>query len=171
MTKVRLAELTAAERVRIFPGDARQVSAARQFVARALAECPARESLLACVSELAANAVEHTDSGSGGTFTVTVGRPRKGVAFVAVGDEGSPDDPVTGGAGPMAESGRGLALVAAFSSRWGWRRTGRGHLVWAESTWPVSVRGPGSSPGAARRDDAGQHQDTWTNPLEPRDAA
>lgn len=122
--------------VQTFSGDAREVGAVRQFVGRALAGCPARERLLACVSELAANAVEHTGSGTGGTFTVAVGQPRKGVAFVAVTDEGGPGEPSVGQAGPFAETGRGLALVAAYSSRWGYRDTGHGHIVWAEAIWP-----------------------------------
>lgn len=126
----------AAETIQSFYGDVREVSAARQFVGRALAGCPARECLLACVSELAANAVEHTDSGVGGTFTVAVGQPRDGMAFVAVTDSGGSGEPVVGDAGQFAESGRGLALVAAFSSRWGYRDTERGRVVWAEATWP-----------------------------------
>jgi anti-sigma regulatory factor (Ser/Thr protein kinase) len=36
---------------------------------------------------------------------------------------------------PDAECGRGLAVVAALSGRWGWERTGhRRKLVWAELT-------------------------------------
>lgn len=126
----------APETIQSFYGDAREVSAARQFVGQALAGCPARECLLACVSELAANAVEHTDSGAGGTFTVAVGQPRDGVAFVAVTDSGGRGKPSVGEAGQFAESGRGLALVAAYSSRWGYRDTGQGRVVWAEATWP-----------------------------------
>lgn len=151
-----------------FPGEARQVAAARRFVARALEGCPARDRLLTCVSELAANAIEHTDSGAGGTFTVAVGCPRDGVALVAVADDGGPGEPAVGDAArSMSEGGRGLALVAAFSSQWGCRRTGRGHLVWAEATWPVPVGGP----GGARRDRAGVWQDTWANPVEPQGVA
>jgi anti-sigma regulatory factor (Ser/Thr protein kinase) len=112
---------------------------ARQFVARVLTGCPARETLLTCVSELAANAIEHTASGAGGVFTVEVIRPRAGVALVAVTDDGCGDDPVIRRADDLAEGGRGLALVAALSSRWGYRATGRGRTVWAEATWPIPV--------------------------------
>jgi anti-sigma regulatory factor (Ser/Thr protein kinase) len=122
----------------------------RAFVARALAECPAREALLTCVSELAANAIAHTASGAGGVFTVEVVRPAVGVALVAVTDAGSPREPAmrqqSEPADPwdLAEGGRGLALIAALSSRWGFRDAyagdGTGRVVWAEATWPVAVR-------------------------------
>ena len=131
-------------RVRVFPGEPGQVPAARAFVAAALAGCPARETLSACVSELAANAVAHTASGAGGAFAVEVSRPAEGIALVAVTDLGGPDEPAIrpGDAGEeFAENGRGLALVAACSSRWGYRdvRDGKGRTVWAEATWPVAV--------------------------------
>ncbi|MGH3168607.1 MAG: ATP-binding protein, partial [Trebonia sp.] len=104
-----------------------------------LATCPARETLLTCVSELATNAIEHTASGRGGMFTVEVGRPREGVAFVAVADDGAATAPAVEAADDFAEGGRGLALVAAYSSRWGFRDGERGRTVWAEVTWPVPV--------------------------------
>ena len=158
MTAGHLAAPRMAKQVRSFPGEARQVAAARQFVGRTLGGCPARDRLLTCVSELAANAVEHTRSGAGGTFTVAVGRPRSGVAFVAVTDAGGPGEPTLGDAGELAEAGRGLALVAAFSSRWGYRGTARGRTVWAEATWPVSMRGA----GRACRDAGDMWPDPWT---------
>ena len=131
-----------ARRARTFPGEPRQVSRARAFVAAALAGCPAREALLTCVSELAANAVVHTASGAGGTFTVEVVRPADGVALVAVTDQGGPGRPAIPAGERFAEGGRGLALVAACSSRWGCRDAGASgsRTVWAEATWPVPVR-------------------------------
>lgn len=134
-----------ARRVATFPGEPRQVPEARAFVAAALAGCPARETLLTCVSELAANAVAHTASGAGGVFTVEVLRPADGVALVAVTDAGGPGWPAVGrghASGELAEDGRGLALVEACSSRWGHRyaEDGEGRTVWAEATWPVAVR-------------------------------
>lgn len=100
-----------------------------------------------CVSELAANAIAHTASGAGGVFTVEVVRPAPGVARVAVTDAGGsrepairyPDEPDD--LDSLAEGGRGLALVAACSSRWGYRDAdeGAGRIVWAEATWPVPV--------------------------------
>jgi hypothetical protein len=75
--------------VQIFAGTTASVAAARRFTSAVLASCPAREALVACVSELAANAVVHTASGDGGVFTVEVTRPRDGIARVAVTDAGS----------------------------------------------------------------------------------
>jgi anti-sigma regulatory factor (Ser/Thr protein kinase) len=136
-----------ARRVRVFPGEPGQVRKVRAFVARALAGCPAREALLTCVSELAANAIAHTASGAGGVFTVEVVRPAPGVARVAVTDAGGPHEPAVcyprepDDLDGLAESGRGLALVAACSSTWGYRdrEEGEGRIVWAEATWPVPV--------------------------------
>ena len=131
-----------ARRARTFPGEPRHVAAARAFVAAALAGCPAREALLTCVSELAANAIVHTASGAGGSFTVEVIRPADGVALVAVTDEGGHSRPAIRVSEGFAESGRGLAMVEACSSRWGYRgvSTSGGRTVWAEATWPVAVR-------------------------------
>lgn len=136
-----------ARRVRVFPGEPGQVQRVRAFVACALAGCPAREALLTCVSELAANAITHTASGNGGVFTVEVARPAPGVARVAVTDAGGPREPAIRHPDEpddlhcLAESGRGLALVAACGSRWGYRDAdeGAGRTVWAEATWPVPV--------------------------------
>jgi anti-sigma regulatory factor (Ser/Thr protein kinase) len=75
--------------VQVFAGTTASVAAARRFTSAVLAACPAREALVACVSELAANAVVHTASGDGGVFTVEVTRPRDGIARVAVTDAGS----------------------------------------------------------------------------------
>jgi anti-sigma regulatory factor (Ser/Thr protein kinase) len=133
-------------RARTFPGEPRQVARARAFVAAALAGCPAREALVTCVSELAANAVVHTASGAGGAFTVEVIRPGDGVALVAVTDDGGQSRPAIRDGGRFAESGRGLELVEACSSRWGYRDAGAagGRTVWAEATWPVAVRRVGA---------------------------
>ena len=130
--------------VKVFRGEPRQVPAARAFVAAALAGCPARETLSVCVSELAANAVAHTASGADGSFAVEVLRPAKGMALVAVTDMGGPGEPairLRNAEDEFAESGRGLALVAACSRRWGYRDAGGGwgRTVWAEVTWPVAV--------------------------------
>ena len=131
----------------VFAGEPGRVPEARAFVARALAGCPARETLLACVSELAANAITHTASGAGGMFTVEVIKPADGVALVAVTDAGSPRAPSVRPANPQAEGGRGLALVAALASSWGHHQSrGGGRTVWAQATWPVGVAAGAGAP-------------------------
>lgn len=137
-TSARALRSGAASRVRVFPGQPARVAEARAFVAAALAGCPARETLLACVSELAANAIAHTASGDGGVFAVEVSRPADGRAMIAVTDAGGPGEPSIRDPDEMAERGRGLALVAALASRWGHHPApGGARTVWAEVTWPV----------------------------------
>jgi anti-sigma regulatory factor (Ser/Thr protein kinase) len=136
---------------RTFRGVPASVPEARRFVAELLVGCPAREVLMTCVSELSTNAIVHTASGQGGAFTIEVTLPRPGVARIAVTDEGALSPPMPAHLpaaglpgppaerGPLAEGGRGLALVAAYTSRWGYTDAHPGRTVWAEATWPVSV--------------------------------
>ena len=130
---------------RTFRGTPASVPEARRFVAELLAGCPAREVLMTCVSELSANAIAHTGSGNGGVFIVEVDLPRPGVARIAVTDEGGPSLPAAGRLDLMAEGGRGLAMVAACTSRWGYADAHPGRVVWAEACWPVPV--PVPAPG------------------------
>jgi serine/threonine-protein kinase RsbW len=127
---------------RTFRGTPPSVREARRFVAELLAGCPARDTLVTCVSEFCANAIAHTASGDGGVFTVEVDRPRDGVARVAVTDGGGASVPTPGALDLMAEGGRGLAMVAACTSRWGFTDVCHGRTVWAESCWPVGVPSP-----------------------------
>ena len=129
---------------RTYRGTLASVPEARRFVGELLAGCPARETLMMCVTEFCANAVEHTDSGRDGSYTVEVACPQDGVARVAVTDEGGVSVPSAGPADPLADGGRGLAMVAACTSRWGVAEAYPGHTVWAEATWPVAV--PAYSP-------------------------
>ncbi|MGB6618168.1 MAG: hypothetical protein WBE95_29120, partial [Trebonia sp.] len=81
------------------------------------------------------------------TFTVEVIRPADGVALVAVTDEGGQSQPAIPARERFAEGGRGLELVEACSSRWGYRDAGAagGRVVWAEATWPVAVHRVGAA--------------------------
>jgi len=133
---------------RTFRGTPASVPEARRFAGELLADCPARKVLLMCASELCANAIAHSASGNGGVFIVEVSRPRDGVARVAVTDKGGPSVPAPRAPDMLAEGGRGLALVAACTSRWGHADAHPGRTVWAEASWPVPVPSPGrDSPG------------------------
>jgi serine/threonine-protein kinase RsbW len=130
---------------RTYRGTPASVPEARRFVGELLAGCPARETLMACVSEFCANAIAHTASGRGGVFTVEVDCSRVGVARVAVTDDGGASVPAAGSLDLMAEGGRGLAMVAACTSRWGFAEAYPGRIVWAEASWPVAVPPAGSA--------------------------
>ena len=106
---------------------------------------------MTCVSELCANAIVHTASGRGGVFTVEVECPRDGVARIAVTDDGGASNPAAGPLDLMAEGGRGLAMVAACTSRWGFSEAYPGRTVWAEACWPVAVPTPGRPKKASAR--------------------
>lgn len=135
---------------RTYRGVAASVPEARRFVGELLAGCPARETLMGCVSEFCANAIAHTASGRGGVFTVEVDCSRDGVARIAVTDDGGPSIPVAGSLNLMAEGGRGLAMVAACTSRWGFAEAYPGRTVWAEASWPIPVPSPGNPAKATR---------------------
>ena len=84
-------------------------------------------------NELAANAIRHTASGRGGTYSVMF---RWSPCFlrIAVTDQGGTDTVPTAGtlADPCAESGRGLALIAAEAAQWGHHTVpGGGRQTWA----------------------------------------
>lgn len=117
-------------------------------MARALADCPAADDAVLCVSELASNAVQHTRSGQGGRFEVLVWRGRAS-ACVAVID-GAPHGPAPRPPGrqDLAESGHGLRVVADLAATWGQRELGPaglpGRAVWFQLTWS-----PDSAPDAA----------------------
>lgn len=113
---------------RRFPNDAASVSAARRFVLGALDGISPgdADAVAVMVSELAANAVRHTES----HFTVAVDRSPERIR-VAVSDGGS-GDPVIRAPYPEEPSGRGLQIVQALSAEWGVIPAGamQGKTVW-----------------------------------------
>jgi anti-sigma regulatory factor (Ser/Thr protein kinase) len=122
------------------------VGAARAFVRLALAKwhggAEQADDALLIVSELVTNAVRAVgvvevpprwvDLGAVDLVTVTL----TGLAdslVIEVRDP-APGLPVPApAADPSAEGGRGLHLVAALSTRWGWTPDRRGKSVWAET--------------------------------------
>jgi two-component sensor histidine kinase len=86
------------------------------------------------VSELATNALEHTATGFGGHFDVTI-LSGKTSLIIGVTDNGSEKAPAPGPLDPEAGSGRGLGLVELISERWGHCGGRHGRTVWFELRW------------------------------------
>ncbi|GAA1959058.1 ATP-binding protein [Catenulispora subtropica] len=130
---------------RSFPGAAECLAEVRHFTQMVLGNAPGADLVVLAISELAGNAIVHTASGEpGGQFVVHL------AAFadrwqVRVDDEGAPSDPrivvagldEDGVASWDAEAGRGLAMVAAISEKWGVLGDSRARAVWAEIPYPV----------------------------------
>ena len=113
---------------RSFPATADQVRDARRFLAQALGDCPLAGDALACLSELAANSVLHSNSRRpGGCFTVRARLYPQGLR-VEVEDEGGPWQRP----GPDEQCGRGLVIVGALASDWSMASDGTGRTVWFE---------------------------------------
>lgn len=94
-----------------------------------------RDDVGAVVSELVTNSVAAT-AGLGPAvqpILVWLGSDTRHV-LAAVGDA-SPCPPVRLNLGPDAEGGRGLALVEAFSTRWGWHPVPRSKSILAKVLW------------------------------------
>lgn len=88
------------------------------------------------VSELVGNACRHATSeegnSSGEPIEVQLRLLPEKKAIVCMVADNSDREPARVEAHHFAESGRGLALVAAFSTDWGWdRREKGGKVVWA----------------------------------------
>lgn len=85
--------------------------------------------VLLVLSELAANAVRHGRV-PGRYYEVRIAYDAEKLIGIEVSDPGE-GLPVLAEATPEAESGRGLAIVAAFAETWGVRERVVGKTVWA----------------------------------------
>jgi anti-sigma regulatory factor (Ser/Thr protein kinase) len=114
------------------PGSPSQVSRARGIVTAALGrDHPLYDDVVLLTSELATNAILHTRSGAGGSFTVEVTRSESAVR-VCVSDAGSDGPPCVCRTSAQSTSGRGLPLIEALSHRWGFTRERGATTVWFE---------------------------------------
>jgi two-component sensor histidine kinase len=81
--------------------------------------------ILMIVNELVSNAIDHART----TCEITVHNTRSLVRVLAADD--SPLPPRKPPLNLNAARGRGLQMVDALASRWGWTRRRRGKTVWA----------------------------------------
>ncbi|WP_436760961.1 ATP-binding protein [Streptosporangium sp. V21-05] len=132
-----------------FPATRDQVRLARNFVAEILGgDHPLRDDAMLLTSELATNAVEHSNtpledrpsdpepsdaepSDRPREFVVTVAFLPHGV-IITVQDTGSTQIPRTRNSGLDATGGRGLVLVNDLAARWGFHRDPTGTVIWFE---------------------------------------
>src|SRR3984885_12512305 len=114
-------------------GRPEQVSVARAFVRQVLGGShPALERVTLLTSELVTNSVSHSNSRlAGGIITVTV-RTAEDRVRIEVTDDGGPTEPAVCRDGDLAETGRGLQLVQAYSLGWGFHRIGPRAVTWVE---------------------------------------
>jgi anti-sigma regulatory factor (Ser/Thr protein kinase) len=85
-------------------------------------------------SELCTNALQHTASGNGGSFEVTVFRAVNALR-IEVRDDGAATTPTIRGLYDLSEDGRGLEIVALIAHRWGQRGDEYGRTVFFELRW------------------------------------
>lgn len=127
-----LAELEAWQRL-VICGRPEQVGVARAFVRQVLGiGHPGLDRVTLLTSELVTNSVSHSDSRlDGGTITVTI-RPAADRVRVEVTDDGAATAPAMRCGDDLAEAGRGLLLVEAYSLIWDYYRDGARTVTWFE---------------------------------------
>ena len=120
---------------RAYPGTADQLGQVRADLTEIAGQCPVIDGLVLLASELAANAVLHSNSGrTGHGFTVRATLHPGDYAWVEVVDEGGAwkrnqrDD----------EHGRGLAVVAGIAGdgNWGIEGNSSCRVAWFRLDWP-----------------------------------
>ncbi len=85
--------------------------------------------LLLCLTEIATNALRHTDSGRGGKIVVWLSTTDQEITLLVTDDGGASTCPAITNR-PSATSGRGLRLVDALAASWGVRFGEPGNTVW-----------------------------------------
>lgn len=115
---------------RRFIGHGSQLRPMRQWLATLLPPGFVCDDVLIVATELGSNAIRHTATGEGGSFTVELVRTPSFVR-VAVSDNGGSWEPQVVHE-LAAEHGRGLLLVKGLSKQVGMCGDHRGRTVWAE---------------------------------------
>jgi len=117
----------------VIAGAPEQVSATRAFVRQVLgSRHPGAERVTLLTSELVTNSVRHSNSRKdGGTVTVTL-RVAADRVLVEVIDDGGATVPTLCRDDHLAETGRGLWLVDAYSLAWNYHHTAARTVTWFE---------------------------------------
>jgi anti-sigma regulatory factor (Ser/Thr protein kinase) len=116
-----------------YPATPDQIGAVRADLRALLDGCPMADDVLLCASELATNAISHSDSGlPGGTFTVRGKVSPADYFWLEVEDAGGPWTPSV--ADP--ERGHGLDIMRTLADDWGIEGDHDGRTVWARFDWP-----------------------------------
>ncbi|MER5447196.1 ATP-binding protein [Streptomyces sp. NPDC002764] len=111
---------------------------------------PQTVDLVLIVSEMASNAIRHTNSH---TVAVTAAC-MPGAAMVSVTDSGPHCPLAVTHADHQAEDHRGLSIIAALSEAWGHLQVGAGTRVWARVAVPLGAV-PRSRPGRECKSNGG----------------
>ena len=119
---------------RTFPGRPDQVACARDFIRHELAGCPILDEAVLLTSELCTNTVQHTASGNGGSFEVTIYQTQDSLR-IEVRDDGSGTIPAARNFDKLSDDGRGLDIVTMIAHRWGQRGDEYGRSVFFEMHW------------------------------------
>ena len=118
-----------------FAGVPASIPEVRRYLVSVLGKTCGIEPLLVA-TELATNAIKHTASGSvGGQFALHVDRHRNQLE-IRVDDQGGPRTPHLLTQDVTRDTGRGLALVARLSMKWGVRGNEQSRTVWADLELP-----------------------------------
>lgn len=120
-----------------FPGRPEEVRRVREMLQPLLQGCPAADEAVLCASELATNALLHSETReAGGTFTVRAEiRPGESVTIEVEDDGGCWAEPRR-----HPSCGRGLDIVEALTDDWGVCDFGKRRVVWARLGWTVGLR-------------------------------
>lgn len=119
-----------------FSAEPAQAARARHFVRSALAGCASADDATLLTSELFANSIAHSSSGSHGArgsgVHILVCHCCPGSVRITVIDDGSASAPAVRRAGRLRTTGRGLLLVQELAVRWGHDGGEHGRAVWFE---------------------------------------
>lgn len=119
---------------RTYPGRPDQIAQARAQLRELLADYTIADDVILCVSELATNAVLHSNSrGADGTFTIRFTLRPCDYILIEVEDAGGPWAPKPS----TPDRGHGLDILRALASAWGLTADRDSRTIWARFDWPV----------------------------------